>query len=299
MVALLETLPYNHYYYYCSSYYYHCCYYYCYYYYYHCCYYYYYFHYYYYYYYRCQCVMPLKDAETYKWNVLDITKVWPHKDYPLIPVGKVVLNKNPHNYFQDVEQAAFSPAFMPPGIEPSEDRMLQGRLFSYSDTHRHRLGPNYLQIPVNRAWNARMGDYYSRDGFMCIDGNKGPELNYDPNSLLKAAKQDKEYAVSGSAVVSGSIFRHPQRHPNDDFEQPRNLYKHVMKEEDRKALIGNIVSHLKHARRKNRVTSSLCFTCVRRLKIQERQVALFYKVDRDYGTSENAKATQLTPALVA
>lgn len=85
-------------------------------------------------------VMPLKDAERYRWNIFDVTKVWPHGDYPLIPVGKLVLDKNPENYFQDVEQAAFSPAHMVPGIEPSEDRMLQGRLFSYSDTHRHRLG---------------------------------------------------------------------------------------------------------------------------------------------------------------
>jgi catalase len=88
-------------------------------------------------------VMPEKDGENYKWDIFDITKVWPHADYPLIPVGKMVLNKNPTNYFQEVEQAAFSPSHLVPGIEPSNCKMLQGRLFSYPDTHRHRLGANY------------------------------------------------------------------------------------------------------------------------------------------------------------
>ena len=88
-------------------------------------------------------VMPEKDGEKYKFDIFDITKVWPHSDYPLIPVGKLVLNKNPDNYFAEVEQVAFAPTHMVPGIEPSMDKMLQGRLFSYPDTHRHRLGPNY------------------------------------------------------------------------------------------------------------------------------------------------------------
>ena len=87
--------------------------------------------------------MPEKDGEKYKFDIFDITKVWPHSDYPLIPVGKLVLNKNPDNYFAEVEQVAFAPTHMVPGIEPSMDKMLQGRLFSYPDTHRHRLGPNY------------------------------------------------------------------------------------------------------------------------------------------------------------
>jgi len=87
--------------------------------------------------------MPEKDAATYKIDPFDLTKVWPHTDYPLIPIGKLVLNKNPENYFAEVEQAAFAPTHMVPGIEPSPDKMLQGRLFSYPDTHRHRLGPNY------------------------------------------------------------------------------------------------------------------------------------------------------------
>lgn len=94
-------------------------------------------------------VMTLTEAEKCKFNPFDVTKVWPHCDYPLIPVGRLVLNRNPTNYFAEVEQIAFAPAHMIPGIEASPDKMLQGRLFSYPDTHRHRLGPNYLQLPVN------------------------------------------------------------------------------------------------------------------------------------------------------
>lgn len=87
--------------------------------------------------------MPERDADNYKFDVFDVTKVWPHSDYPLIPVGKMVLNRNPENYFAEVEQAAFAPTNLVPGIEPSMDKMLQGRLFSYPDTHRHRLGANF------------------------------------------------------------------------------------------------------------------------------------------------------------
>ncbi|PFH38585.1 catalase [Besnoitia besnoiti] len=216
----------------------------------------------------CIQVMPVKDAETYRWNVFDVTKVWPHGDYPLIPVGQLVLNRNPENYFQDVEQAAFSPAHMIPGIEPSEDRMLQGRLFSYSDTHRHRLGANYHQIPVNRAWNCPHGDYSVRDGPMCIDGNKGGQANYEPNSISGFPQADKRNAAwSGSTSVTGLVARHPQEHPNSDFEQPGALYRKVLAEPERAALIENIADHLKQARR----------------DIQERQVKIFYKCDPEYG----------------
>lgn len=87
--------------------------------------------------------MPEKEADSYRFDIFDVTKVWPHSDYPLIPVGKLVLNRNPENYFAEVEQAAFAPTNLVPGIEPSNDKMLLGRLFSYPDTHRHRLGPNF------------------------------------------------------------------------------------------------------------------------------------------------------------
>lgn len=97
----------------------------------------------------CVQVIPEKEGWDYKWNIFDVTKVWNHSDYPLIEVGILELNKNPQNYFADTEQSAFSPAHLVPGIEPSFDKMLQGRLFSYTDTHRHRLGPNYDSMPIN------------------------------------------------------------------------------------------------------------------------------------------------------
>lgn len=93
--------------------------------------------------------MTPQQAEAFRYNVLDLTKVWPHKEYPLRPVGKIVLDENPQNYFAEIEQAAFSPSHVVPGIEPSTDPVLQSRLFSYPDTHRHRLGVNYQQLPVN------------------------------------------------------------------------------------------------------------------------------------------------------
>jgi catalase len=107
----------------------------------------------------CVQLMPEKDAENYRYDILDITKVWPHSDYPLIPIGQLVLNKNPENYFAEVEQAAFAPTHLVPGIEPSNDKMLQGRLFSYPDTHRHRLGANYEHIPINCPYRARVDNY--------------------------------------------------------------------------------------------------------------------------------------------
>lgn len=126
-------------------------------------------------------VMPEKDAKDYRYDVFDITKIWPHSDYPLQMVGNLTLNRNPTNYHAEVEQSAFSPSHLVPGIEPSADKMLQGRLFSYPDTHRHRLGKNYDQIPINCPYRARVQSY-TRDG-ICVNGNNGGDVNYEPNSV--------------------------------------------------------------------------------------------------------------------
>ena len=115
-------------------------------------------------------IMPVKDADTYKFDVLDITKVWYHADYELIPIGKLVLNRNPENWFAEVEQSAFSPNNLVPGIEATNDKMLQGRLFSYPDTHRHRLGRNYQQMPINNSYRSHVNNYH-RDGESRVDGN--------------------------------------------------------------------------------------------------------------------------------
>ena len=116
--------------------------------------------------------IPEMDGYKYRWNIFDVTKVVPHGDYPLIPVGTLVLNKNVTNYFQETEQSAFTPSNLVPGMQPSMDKMLQGRLFSYPDTHRHRLGGNYEQIPINCPYRAKVHNNH-RDGFMRVDGNGG------------------------------------------------------------------------------------------------------------------------------
>jgi catalase len=116
-------------------------------------------------------VLSPEQAEKFRWNIFDLTKVWPQKDVLLREFGKFTLNRNPDNYFAEIEQVAFSPSHMVPGVEPSADPVLQSRLFSYPDTHRHRLGVNYQQIPVNqplRAFNP-----YQRDGLMAVNGNYG------------------------------------------------------------------------------------------------------------------------------
>jgi len=209
-------------------------------------------------------VMPFEAAETYKFDVFDVTKVWPHEDYPVMNVGKMVLNRNPTNYFAEVEQAAFSPANFVPGITASPDKMLQGRLFAYHDAHRYRLGPNYLLLPVNRPKGVKAGNY-QRDGYMRFDQNGGDGPNYYPNSF--GGPEPDIGAAEPAFDVSGKVVRQPYKHPNDDFVQPGNLFRKVMTGQDREHLIGNIVSHLCNARK----------------DIQIRQARIFYKADPEYG----------------
>lgn len=210
-------------------------------------------------------VMPEADAAKYKWNVFDVTKVWPHGDYPLKEVGKMVLNRNPENYFAEVEQSAFAPVHMVPGIEPSMDKMLQGRLFSYADTHRHRLGGNYQQIPINCPYRTKVVNG-QRDGVFQVNGNQGNARNYEPNSF-GSHRDEKKYAQA-PFQVNGLVQRYAVRHPNDDFAQPGELWRKVLSKQDKDNLVSNIVGHLKNAAR----------------DIQERQVKIFHKCDPEYGT---------------
>jgi catalase len=194
-------------------------------------------------------IMPVADAKKYKWNVFDVTKVWPHTDYPLQKVGKMVLNRNPANYFAEVEQSAFSPSHMVPGIEPSFDRMLQGRLFSYPDTHRHRLGVNYHQIPINCPYASAVRNT-QRDGAATVNGNQGSAPNFEPNSIAGTPKADKVYAQHKFTVEDAAIVaRHAQQHPNSDFEQPHEFYHKVLSEQDRANLVSNIAGNLKGAKK--------------------------------------------------
>ncbi|KKG16073.1 catalase [Methanosarcina sp. 2.H.T.1A.6] len=210
-------------------------------------------------------IMTPEQAKDYRFDILDITKVWPHGDFPPIKIGKLVLNRNPTNYFAEVEQAAFSPANLVPGIGISPDKMLQARVFSYHDTHIHRLGPNYNLIPVNAPKYSQEVNY-QRDGFMRVDGNQGGGPNYWPNSFGGPAP-DPAF-LEPPFEVSGPAARTPYNYPNDDFVQPGNLYRNVMTEEDREHLVGNIVSHLSGAQK----------------RIQLRQTALFFKADPGYGS---------------
>ena len=209
-------------------------------------------------------IMTPEQAKDYSFDPFDITKVWPHGDFPTIPIGRMVLNRNPKNYFAEVEQSAFSPGNFVPGIAPSPDKMLQGRLFSYHDTHRHRLGPNYHLLPVNAPKACPMLNY-QRDGSMRFETDGDGSPNYYPNSF-GGPVPDPEVAEP-PLEVSGMAARQKYTHPNDDFVQAGNLFRKVMTDQGREHLIGNIVTHLCNARK----------------RIQLRQTALFYKADPEYG----------------
>ncbi len=209
-------------------------------------------------------ILTPEQAKDFAWDIFDITKVWPHGEVPPIKIGKLVLNRNPENYFAEVEQAAFCPGNVVPGIAISPDKMLQARVFSYHDTHIHRLGPNYQLIPVNAPKNAPETSY-QRDAFMRVDANSGGGPNYWPNSMGGPAPDPK--ALEPSIELDGVAARTPYTHPNDDFVQAGTLYRKVMTAQDRKNLVGNIVAHLGNAKR----------------RIQLRQTAIFYKADKDYG----------------
>ncbi|WP_287931019.1 catalase [Arthrobacter sp.] len=181
-------------------------------------------------------VMPEADAETYKYHPFDLTKVWSKKDYPLIEVGEWELNRNAENYFADVEQAAFSPANVVPGISYSPDRMLQGRLFSYGDAQRYRLGVNHHQIPVNAPKNPV--NSYHRDGAMRVDGNQGRTPSIQPNSYSRWAEQPA-YAEPAHAVGAVADRFNYREDDANYFEQPGILFREKMTEEQRQVLFDN------------------------------------------------------------
>ena len=210
-------------------------------------------------------IMTPEQAKAYQFDPFDVTKVWFHSDIPTMTIGRMVLDRNPSNYFAETEQAAFSPSNFVPGITASPDKMLQGRLFAYHDAHIHRLGPNYHLLPINRPKAAKVYTY-QRDGFMCCDDNGGAEPNYYPNSF--GGPEPREEAKEPDFEVAGTAGRHAYQLTDDDFFQAGELYRRVMTGEDREHLIGNITSHLCNAQK----------------RIQLRQAAVFYKADPDYGT---------------
>lgn len=208
-------------------------------------------------------IMPLEDASTYRFNPFDVTKVWSHNDYPLIPIGRLVLNRNPENYFAEVEQAAFSPANVVSGVSFSPDKMLQGRLFAYADAHRYRLGANYGLLPINSS-HARKAMSYQRDGGMRFDDNGGSSVNYEPNSFggPKEAPEYKELPFE----VSGKADRTAIDRDDNDFVQAGELFR-LMKQEEKVRLVDNLVDSMEFALR----------------EFQLRQIPHFYNADPDYG----------------
>jgi catalase len=179
-------------------------------------------------------IMPEKEAGTYHLNPFDLSKVWPHGDYPLIEVGVLELNRNADNHFAEVEQAAFNPANVVPGISFSPDKMLQGRLFSYGDAQRYRLGVNHSHIPVN-APKCPFHSYH-RDGQMRVDGNQGGTLGYEPNSEQEWAEQPdfREPPLS----IEGAADHWNHRVDEDYYSQPRALF-HLMTAAQQQALFDN------------------------------------------------------------
>src|SRR5919107_656164 len=185
-------------------------------------------------------IMPFGDAASYRFNPFDLTKVWPHADYPPITIGRMVLDRNPDNHFAEVEQAGFAPARLVPGIGLSPDKMLMGRVFSYHDTHLHRIGANYEQLPIN-APRCPVHSY-NKDGAMTFRAGTDPV--YAPNSH-GGPQGDPATEPPTWWVEAGELGRYvADRHrDDDDFVQPRALYRDVMDDTDRDHLVTNIVAH--------------------------------------------------------
>jgi catalase len=184
-------------------------------------------------------LMNIADELKQSFDPLDPTKTWPEDKFRLMPVGKMVLNRNPQNYFAEVEQAAFCPATLVPGIEFSADKLLQGRTFSYNDTQRYRLGPNYLQLPINRPIVPVNNN--QRDGFMQIGSFSGP-VNYEPNTLAGGMPKEASAIPTSVYPVEGEVIRRKISLTND-FEQAGEKYRSMSKM-DQNHLIDNIVDSL-------------------------------------------------------
>jgi catalase len=188
-------------------------------------------------------IMPFEDAANYRFNPFDITKVWSHKDYPTIPIGRMVLDRNPDNFFADITQAGFEVSNFVPGIGPSPDRMVLGRMFAYGDSNRYRTGPNYNQLPVNRPLNEARN--YNKDGPMRYR-HSGKQPVYAPNSYGGPQADPKRIHDPSWLVDGGEIMRtaYVAHKDDNDFVQPGTLYRQVMSPSDRDHLVGNIIWHL-------------------------------------------------------
>jgi catalase len=208
-------------------------------------------------------IMPEAEASQTSYDPFDLTKVWPHGEYPLHEIGVLELNRNPENYFAEMEQAAFSPSNIIPGIGFSPDKMLQARLVSYPDAHRYRLGVNYESLPVNRP-HATTAHTYHRDGAMRFDGNGGGAVHYEPNSF-GGPQQDARFAEP-PLKITGDAARYDHRAGNDDYTQAGNLFR-LMPNDEKQRLFQNIAAAMQGVP----------------AFIIERQLAHFTQADPAYG----------------
>jgi catalase len=212
-------------------------------------------------------VMTDEQAKKFKWNPFDVTKVWPHKEFPLIEAGVMELNEIPSNYFADVEQAAFAPSHTINGIGLSPDKMLQGRILAYPDAHRYRLGANYEQIPVNRPIVPVHN--HERDGLMSVEGNGGSAPNYYPNSFdgLVVEGSFKEPSMKLDSNIADTYNRN--ENDDDHFSQPGTLFRKVMTDAEKQNTINNFVGALKGV------------MGPKKKEIILRQLDHFYKADKE------------------
>jgi catalase len=207
-------------------------------------------------------VMPERDVGKHWYNPFDLTKVWPHSDYPLIEVGILELNRNPENYFAEVEQAALTPANVVPGVGHSPDKMLQARIFSYADAHRYRVGVNAEQLSVNKP-RCPVHTYHA-DGAMRLAGHANPDAYYEPNSM-GGPVQDPS-AKDPPLAIKGNADRYNHRDGNDDYRQAGDLFR-LMSTAQKEQLFDNIKAAMDGVP----------------VEIVKRQTAHFYRADPDYG----------------
>ena len=208
-------------------------------------------------------IMAEQDADKHWYNPFDLTKVWPHGDYPLIEVGVMELNRNADNYFQEIELAAFSPSNVLPGISWSPDKMLQARIFSYADAHRYRLGTHYEALPVNRP-RCPVNNYHKDGPMRFFDPATNPDAYYEPNSF-NGPLEDERFAEP-PLKISGDAARYNQRDGNDDYRQVGDLFR-LMAPDAQARLMDNIAEAMRGVP----------------VKIVKRQIAHFHKADPEYG----------------
>ena len=225
----------------------------------------------------CIQVMTEAEAEKTAYNPFDLTKVWPHGDFPLIEVGVLELNRNPDNYFAEVEQASFSPSNIVPGVGFSPDKMLQARIFSYADAHRYRIGTHYEQLPVNQP-KSKVNTYHL-DGSMRFDKPGRTDAYYEPNSFGGPVQQDR--FNEPPLPLHGDAARYDHREGNDDYSQPGALFR-LMSDDQKRQLMDNIAEAMTGVPE----------------DIQRRQIGHFAKADPAYGAGV-AERLGLTAARAA